>query len=835
MNVKHIFMAALLLVLCTTGFAKHNNDLTGTEYAKIILTSKNDLKLIDEAGGIIDNVLGDTAWVYLRPRLAPDLESRGMQIEWLPAERRESGSLDDYHNNDQIAAQFALWESQYPDLFHYESIGLTVQNRNMWVCKLSNGVSQDSGKIEVRYIGAIHGDESVGTENCLRFAEDLLTNWQVDPELSTLMNHYVIWMLPLLNPDGQAAMTRGNAHGIDLNRSFPDRIDDSLNTMAGREPELANIMNWTTQHNFIMSANFHGGVVVVNYPFDGSYSGQSVYTACPDDAFFIQASLAYSVTNLPMYNSTEFAHGITNGCAWYNINGGLQDWCYVWMGERNVTIELSTVKHPAASTLEGFWQDNRESMRHYLLQAQLGVRGAVTDSVTGLPLRANISLNGTSYLTYSDRQWGTYYRPLLPGSYTLIFSAPGYQSKIFTGVTVVGETPTILNVALAPAPRAQIATVPDSIHTAIQICDQMDVPLTINNAGDVALSWSAVEGYSDHQGYGSATGGGWRYLDSDQAGGPVYNWKDISTIGTAIAFTADDQNLGPFPIGFSFPFYGSTFTTYRVSANGWISFTSTSSGTNSYTNVFLPSASAIENVIAPWWDDLSPHRSGTVVRRWTNNADSLVVSFQNVQSYENNGLYNFEVILLSSGQITSQYASMGTNRLNSATIGLQNADHTRGVTVVNNATYIHNTMAISFCPHSMITVSPVSGVVQPHSNSQVTVQLISCCVPTAIVSGVLAISSNDPLVPLLTVPVTMNVSNVLPSPVTDLVIFASPDHVHLTWDATANATGYKIYLCTSALQNYTEGTLLTPVPITETSYIDEMTPNIGFYQVIAVR
>jgi hypothetical protein len=825
-------------------------DMSRSRLAQVEIASKLDLREIEEVGGIIDRVVGKTADVYLLPEDFEALRARGFSVLWIRDESKEYGTqlwertrhtrnpLDDYHTNAEIAALFAQWQAAYPNYFHYESIGRTVQNRDLWACKVSDNVMMDEPEIEVKYIANMHGDEVVGKENCLRFIEDLLTQRDTVPDYQELMANFEMWFLPLMNPDGNEAVSRYNAHGVDLNRDFPDRCDDSVNTTVGREPETAVVMNWSAAHNFVISANFHGGALVVNYPWDNNCNGVVVYAPTPEDCVFVHISRRYCEANPRMRRNTAFLYpdtGITNGADWYEVSGGMQDWNYTWMGDKDVTIELDADHWPDESRLESLWQENRWSMRYYFLEARNGVRGLVTDSTTGDPVRANIMLAAIPYLTYSSALHGEYYRILRPGTYSLTFSAAGYASKTVTGVTVVAGTPTVLDVQLRSLPRPVISASPLALDEAILPCSQVDVPLVISNTGDAQLNWSALEVYEHRGSYGGAVGGGWRWISSDQAGGPAYQWKDISATGTAVAYASDDQTLGPFPIGFTFPFYGQNFTTYRLCGNGWLSFTSSST---SYSNSSLPSSSAPENLIAAWWDDLSPQPPGSgQVRRWNNGVDSLVISFVTVPSYSGGGLYNFEFIVLSSGNIILQYASMGTARLNSATIGLQNSDRTKGVAVVYNQDYIHNNMAIAFCPVPLVELVPASGSVPAGDSQNVTARLRSCCVPLGIVSGALAISSNDPVTPTLNVAVTLEVVSTPPAAVGNLTVYPEGDGVRLNWSAAANATGYQVYRMDTAAQDYQSGELLTEPAFNDTTFFDLEggTGTTAFYQVISTR
>jgi murein peptide amidase A len=72
----------------------------------------------------------------------------------------------------------------------------------------------------VLVIGCIHGNEPAG----IAIARALM---RVQPPSGV-----ALWIVPDLNPDGVAADTRQNAHGVDLNRNFPTRWQAQSGTFA---------------------------------------------------------------------------------------------------------------------------------------------------------------------------------------------------------------------------------------------------------------------------------------------------------------------------------------------------------------------------------------------------------------------------------------------------------------------------------------------------------------------------------------------------------------------------------------------------------------------------
>jgi len=186
---------------------------------------------------------------------------------------------------------------------------------------------------------------------------------------------------------------------------------------------------------------------------------------------------------------------------------------------------------------------------------------------------------------------------------------------------------------------------------------------------------------------------GYSWIDSNEPGGPSYNWVNITSVGTQITGLGDDTNTEPFPIGFNFEFYGNTFNSFRFSTNGFISFTSTATA---YFNNPIPTGNNEPlNLIAPFWDDLNFNSSGSAYY-YSNNSDSLIISWVNVPHYSYSdppGPYTFQIILLGNGKIIYQYQDINPPN-NSATIGIQNSDGSIGLQVVYNAAYVQENLAI---------------------------------------------------------------------------------------------------------------------------------------------
>lgn len=490
--MKNISIVLLFLSIFTSVNAQDNEHYFQFRYNHI-----SDLDKLTRLISI-DDVRGDTVYAYANNEQWQNFVRMGYLFKELPHpsslyvhemtdDRMSMLDWDKYPTYQAYLAMMRQFVNDYPAICKLDTIGYSVQGRQILAVKISDNVNQNENEPEFFYSSTMHGDETVGYVLLIRLADYLLTQYGLKtPEglrVKNLVNNLEIWINPLANPDGTYRLggdttvskaTRSNANNIDLNRNFPDRVNDPNNTTVGRQAETKVMMEFVWKHNFTLSANFHGGAQVVNYPWDnGATSG--TYSASPDDAWFINLSRIYATPN-PDIMSGGFTNGITNGCKWYAIFGGRQDWMYWWQGGRETTIELWNTKNPAGSVLPQRWSNNKESLLAYMEVALKGIHGIVTDFQTGLPIRARVDVleipNGS---VFTDSTVGDFYRLLQTGTYNLRVSATGYFPDTLFNIIVSDTAITQVAVALRSSSSGVTENISE-IHSKYLLFDNYPNP-----------------------------------------------------------------------------------------------------------------------------------------------------------------------------------------------------------------------------------------------------------------------------------------------------------------------------------------------------------------------
>ncbi|PNQ74723.1 hypothetical protein C1T31_00855 [Hanstruepera neustonica] len=385
--------------------------------------------------------------------------------------------LTAYPTYSDYAQQMQDFETTYPSLCQIVDIGGTTEgvgggNKRLLFAKISANVSTNEQEPRMMYTSSMHGDEIAGYPMMLELINYLLTvyNDTGHPDhlrVKNLLDTTEIWINPSANPDGTyygdptntsvANARRANDNGWDLNRNYPDNIGGAHpDGNSNYELETQHFMALADNYHFVLSANFHGGTEVVNYPWDNTY------TRHPDDAWFFLISQEYAENcqnNSPngymdaMYTNYVFP-GVTNGADWYRVEGGRQDYMNYYQQCKETTIELSNTKTIPASQLNDHWNYNREALLDYLEQGTYGFRGVVRDAATNNPIEAKITLVGHDAVnshTITELPYGDFYRPTIAGTYDILFEADCYQSFTLANQSISNyQTVTISDILLNP-------------------------------------------------------------------------------------------------------------------------------------------------------------------------------------------------------------------------------------------------------------------------------------------------------------------------------------------------------------------------------------------------
>lgn len=320
-----------------------------------------------------------------------------------------------YRTVEETLATGAALAAAYPDLAEWIDIGDSWEKTapggnagyDMMVLRLTNETNgiPAADKPDLWTMGSTHARELVTAETVTRFAEYLLANYGVDPDVTWVLDNHEVHLLLMTNPDGRkhaetGASWRKNTNedycgatsslrGADLNRNFDfgwaccggssgSECDTTYRgPVAASEPETQAVQayvaayfpDWRPDDLTTPAPDDATGIFI-----DVHSAGGDVLTAfgwqdppAPNDAQFLRLGRKFS-------NFTGYYARLGS---LYPVDGATKDWAYGRIGIPAYTWELGTEFFQDCPLYEStIYPDNLQA----LLYAARAVRAPYTQS-----------------------------------------------------------------------------------------------------------------------------------------------------------------------------------------------------------------------------------------------------------------------------------------------------------------------------------------------------------------------------------------------------------------------------------------------------------------------
>ncbi|EQC51489.1 M14 family metallopeptidase [Bacteriovorax sp. DB6_IX] len=405
------------------------------QYAKIMKSLRE--RGIDVLGVDIPNSLIDVSVNQQEEGL---LKQAKLKLTKIKKQKAEIDSR--YLNTTELEALLKKTHEEYPDITKLKKVGETLEGNAIWAIKISdNAAVEEAHEPAVLFNGMHHSREIMTIEVTSDIVTYLTKNYASDVKVKNWVDQNEIWVLPVLNVDGNIKvwngqeMWRKNArggYGVDINRNYPTNWNACRGSSGWRnsqtyrgseaasEPETKVMMNFVSEIKPVFNISYHAYSELIIYPY--GCRGQRTTNR------EVVEGIGKEMGTILNY---------TPGTSWetlYSVDGSDIDWMYQEEQVIPYVIEVSPRSdgfQPNYEKRDPTVEHNRQGWQFLLDRLAGPAISGVNKDYKEILIEKNIDGAYQEVQTYRVNPDGSYHIILNEGQYKATFKGSQIQTKHF--------------------------------------------------------------------------------------------------------------------------------------------------------------------------------------------------------------------------------------------------------------------------------------------------------------------------------------------------------------------------------------------------------------------
>lgn len=401
---------------------------------------------------------------------AQQLQAKGAKIfaRNAPAGGPGIASIDSrYLNPLRVENDLKTLAAKYPNLTHLSQIGTSLQGRPIWALMISTTPNLQDSKMyqkpSIIFDGTHHAREIMTPEIVLDIAHRLLEANQMGSRgAATMISNWNIWVVPMLNVDGnnivwtEDHMWRKNARsdksktfGVDINRNYPYKwgacngssgstwADNYRGSTLASEPETQALMKLGQFVQPTGSLSYHSFGELVLYPYgcEGFLSDENQ----------LLSKIGGELASILPGDSGKGNY--TPGTPWqilYAVDGDSMDYMHTEFGATALTIEVNLDFQPPYATREPTLVKHRKAWQYFVARMETHLLTIKIANPDGSPAQnAAIEISGMPH-RYGEKPFhtnpaGFFFKVLDPGQYTIRVTSGGQSRTVAITMTAQAQ------------------------------------------------------------------------------------------------------------------------------------------------------------------------------------------------------------------------------------------------------------------------------------------------------------------------------------------------------------------------------------------------------------